>query len=217
MVTIAGAIALFFAVWLGVKARAARREAETKTSQLEQAYDVLKQQNDDLVRKDRQIEQSSTLSQAYTLLSAGKLDEAEERFQLLLKTYQEQRDLQATARTHSSLGDIALKRGDYMASRTQYDKAVQVLGKDERFANQLGQTLTKTAVLYIEWGKKLEGQEDLQGAAKKYENSVGFYNKAKNAYKKAGNQVGVNEAKSGYDEAKKRYDDVQELLNPPLN
>ena len=215
LVTLLGAIALAFAVWFGVKAKNVGKALELQSKHLQKINDDLKQQNDELVRKDRQIEQSSTLSQAYTFLGSGKLDEAEERFRTLLKTYEAQKDLQAIARTHSSLGDIAGKRGEYVASKVQYDKAVQILSKEERFANQLGQTLNKTATLYIEWGKNRESLNDLKGAAKKYDNASDFYNKARNAYKKADNPVGVNDAKSGYDEAKKRSAEVQEKLNSP--
>ena len=149
------------------------------------------------------------------MLGSGKLDEAEEKFRSLLKTYEEQKDFPAVARTHSSLGDIALKRHNYTESKNEYDNAVQILSKEEKLSNQLGQTLSKTAVLYIEWGKNRESQNDLTGAAKKYETASGFYNKAKNAFSKAKNSVGVNEAVSGYNEARRRYDDVQKLLNPP--
>lgn len=214
-VTVLGAIALCLAVVLGLKAKAARQLAELKSSQLEQANDVLKKQNDDLVKKDQQIAQASILSQAYTALGFGKLDEAEAKFRSLLQTYEDQKDLPAVARTHTSLGDIALKRGDYNKARAEYDNAVKLLNTEPRFSNQLGQTLSKTALLYFEWGKNVEEQKDLNGAAKKYESSIAVYKKAKDAFKRAGNEIGVNEATSGYNEAKKHYDDVQERLNGP--
>ncbi|HXS00825.1 MAG TPA: hypothetical protein VN724_09645, partial [Pyrinomonadaceae bacterium] len=118
-------------------------------------------------------------------------------------------------RTHSSLGDIELKRLDYPAAKTEYDTAVQILSKEPRLTNQLGQTFSKTALLYFEWGKNREEERDLNDAAKKYKTSVSFYNKAKDAFKKADNQVGLNDATSGYNEAKKHYDDAQEALKAP--
>jgi tetratricopeptide (TPR) repeat protein len=214
-VTVLGAVALCLAVVLGLKARAARQQAETTTVKLELLNADLKRQYDDLEKKDRLIEQSTTLTQAYTALGFGKLDEAEDKFRTLLKTYEDQKDLSAVARTHSSLGDIALKRRDYTAAKIEYDKAVQILSREPRFSNQLGQTLSKTGLLYFEWGKNKEEQKDLTGAAKKYETSIAVYNKGRDAFKKADNQVGVIEATSGYNEAKKHYDDVQEELNKP--
>ena len=215
IITLAGAIALFFAIWLGLKARARKLDAESKTAQLEKINETLKQKNEELENKERQIGLSATVTMAYTALSSGKLDEAEEKFRTLLKVYEEQKDLSLVARTHASLGDVALKRSDFVGSKNEYEKSIQALGKEPRFSNQLGQTLSKTAVLYIEWGKNKEAQSDLKGAAAKYENSMGFYNRARLAYKKAENPIGVNEAKSGFDEAKRRFDDVQELMSPP--
>ena len=214
-VTVLGAIALCLAVVLGLKARSARRLAELKTSQFEQANDVLKKQNEVLIAKDLQILQASLLSQAYTSLGFGRLDEAEAKFRKLLQTYEAQKDLPAVARTHTSLGDIALKRGLYPASKEEYDKAVQILIKEPTLSNQLGQTLSKTALLYFEWGKSREEDKELNDAAKKYKISISFYNRAKDAFKKADNQVGVKEATSGYNEAGKHYDDVQAELNKP--
>jgi TolA-binding protein len=215
IITLAGAIALFFAVWLGLKAKAARHEAESKTAELEKTNETLKKKNDELENKEKQIVQSSTLTQAYVALGSGKLDEAEEKFRSLLKGYEEQKDLSAIARTHGSLGDIALKRGDFSTSKAEYDKASQILVKDPHFSNQLGQSLSKSAALYLEWGKSKEAQADLKGAAKKYDISVTLYNKAKEAFRKADNQVGINEASSGYTEAKKHFDDAQKQLNAP--
>ena len=214
-VTVLGAVALCLAVVLGLKARSARQQAEATTIQLEHLNADLKRQNADLENKDRLIAQSSTLSQAYTLVGMGKLDEAEGKFRLLLKTYEERNDLPLVARTHASLGDIATKRKEYDAAKNEYDNAVQILVKEPSLSNQLGQTLSKTALLYFEWGKNIEEQNDLKGAAKKYENSIAFYKKAKEAFKKAGNGVGANEATSGYNESKKHYDLVQEQLNKP--
>jgi len=212
-VTVIGAVALCLAVVLGLKARTARLQAVAKKVEVEHLNAYLKQQYEDLEQKDRQIEQASLLSQAYTSLGFGKLDEAEEKFRLLLKTYEARKDLSAVARTHTSLGDIALKRGDYIASKTEYDKAVLILSKEARFSNQLGQTLSKTALLYFEWGKNREEKTDLNDAAKKYKTSISFFNRARDAFKKAENQIGVSEATSGVNEAGKHYDDVQEQLN----
>lgn len=215
-VTVLGAVALTLAVVLGLQARTARKQAEGNAIELAKLNVYLEQQYAELNARDRKIEQASLLSQAYTSLGFGKLDEAEAKFRRLLQTYEEQRDLPAVARTHTSLGDIALKRGLYPASKDEYDKAVQILIKEPTLSNQLGQALSKTAMLYFEWGKNREEDKDLNDAAKKYKTSISFYNKAKDAFKKADNQVGVREATSGYNEAGKHYDDVQaELTKPP--
>ena len=216
-VTVLGAVALCLAVILGLQARAARQQAEVQAVKLESLNLNLEKQNAELKAKDRKIQLSYILSQAYTALSSGKLEEAEENFRILLENYEAEKDLPAIARTHSSLGDIELKRRDYPAAKTEYDTAVQILSKDPRFSNQVGLTLSKTAVLYFEWGKNREEQKDLKGASKKYETSIAFYNRAKDAFKKADNQVGLNDATSGYNEAKKHYDDAQEALKAPLD
>jgi tetratricopeptide (TPR) repeat protein len=217
IVTLLGAVALFFVVRLGLQARSARQEAERKTGELEKANTELKTQYDVLVQKDRQISESTTQSKAYVALGSGRLDEAEELFRSLSQLYEEKVDLVALARAYWSLGDIELKRSNHSAAKTHYDKAVNTLKRDGQLSNQLGQAYIKTAELYFEWGKSREAKNDLDGAAKQYKNSYGYYNNAKNEFKKAGNTVGINEATSGFDHSKKHYDDVQAQLNsPPL-
>ena len=77
---------------------------------LEKVNKTLEDANLELSRKDKIIETSSAVSQGYSLMNAGKLDEAEKQFQTLLKTYLEKSDYPAIARTYMSLGDISLQR-----------------------------------------------------------------------------------------------------------
>jgi tetratricopeptide (TPR) repeat protein len=167
-VTVLGAVALCLAVILGLQARAARQQAEVQAVKLESLNLNLEKQNAELRRRTAKFNCPYILSQAYTALSSGKLEEAEENFESCWRTTKAEKDLPAIARTHSSLGDIELlKRRDYPAAKTEYDTAVQILSKDPRFSNQVGLTLSKTAVLYFEWGKNREEQKDLKGAIQK--------------------------------------------------
>ncbi len=222
IVALIGFLALIFAGWqwwvarrTAQEAQRLRFEAEAKTKQIEEVNKTLEEKNLELSRKDMIIETSSAVSHAYSLMSSGKLDEAEEQFESLLKTYEQKSDFSAVGRTHSSLGDISLKRGQHSTAVSRYDKALAEFNKDPKsanFANSVAQAYARKGALYFDWGKRKEEQGDLKGAVAKFNNSFGFYQKAMDSFGRAipKNNVGIRDAKNGFDEAKRRHDEIKQ-------
>ena len=217
--SIIGFLALVFAGWQWWSARKTanemnklRLEAVAKSETLEKLNKTLEDANAELVRKDVVIGTSSALSQAYALLSAGKIDEAEKQFEGLLKIYEEKSDYGSLARTYLSLGDISLARRQFSGAIAQYDKALATCKKDAQLLNQAGQAYMKKAALYFEWGKSKENQSEYEDALKKYDSSSGFYQRARDTFKRANNPVNINKAKDGSEEAQRRFNDIKEKL-----
>jgi tetratricopeptide (TPR) repeat protein len=222
-VTVIALVALVFAGWQWWNAKKTAKEAErlrveavVKKDEVEKLNKTLLATNAELSRKDKIIETSSAVGQAYALINAGKLDEAEKLFLELLKNYQEKSEHGAVARMYTNLGDISFKQGRYEHGNGaigRYDEAVKIYQKDEQSLNHLGQIFIKKGDLYFEWGKSREEKGDTKDARVKYNNSFGFYQKAINTFSRTNNSVGIREAKHGFDEAKKRYDAVKVKLD----
>lgn len=175
--------------------------AQAKSKELEAA-------NIELTKNRVIIDTSDKLSQAYGLMGAGKLNDAEERFKFLLNTYEQQSNHAQTARAHLCLGDISLKRVQYNSAIDQYNAAIKILSRDTQSLNTLGQAYLKKGALYYIWGRDKQDQNNYSQALKNYQSSSDFYKLAKSTFSKTNNEVGVRDANRGFDDAQLRLNNL---------
>src|SRR5215208_2555077 len=170
-----------------------------------------KTQKDALAVANKTLQENNALREGYESLNAGKIDEAEQKFNTLLKSYVNKSDRGAVARTYLSLGDISLTRGDHANAMTQYDKALDIC-KKERQSNPEGQVYMRMGVLYFDWGKRKDKQAEYKDALTKYDQSSASFQHAIQAFERTENSVGVSKARDGLEEAKRRSEDVKPKL-----
>ena len=212
-------LALIFAGWQWRTARKTatvndelRSKAVAKSDELEKANKNLDEAYQKLKNKDTIIANSEKLTQAYTLFSGGYIDDAENKFKELLKTYEQKADYSSLARTYTSLGDIAVVRGQYNPARDYYDKAEEICKNNKQLLNPAGQVYLKEGDLYYLSGKRKESRQEYQDALAKYNSSLNLYQRAIDIFAKTKNPVGTFRASNGLEDAQKRYDDMKQKL-----